>query len=113
MAGQDCTNNIVTATHNIIGFGIKTLTTFPIDSSDSIQTTLLSFRQQFRKFIRSVVESKINDHLMKHGPNPDPSYPALRSSMALELSIWAVTRDNNPTSLHIPTWSDYTYADPV
>jgi hypothetical protein len=46
--GQDCTSNVGTATHNIIGLGIKTLTTFPIDSSDSIQTSFISFRQQFR-----------------------------------------------------------------
>ena len=33
---QDYTSNIVTATHNIIGLGIKTLTKFPIDSSEYI-----------------------------------------------------------------------------
>ena len=112
MTGQDCTDNIVTAVHNIIGLGIQTLTTFPIDSSDSLQTSLLSFRHLFRQFIRSVLESKINSHLLKHGPNLD-LYPALRSSLALELSTWTVMRDNNPMSPHIPTWSDYTYADPV
>ena len=112
MTGQDCTDNIVTAVHNIIGLGIQTLTTFPIDSSDSLQTSLLSFRHLFRQFIRSVVESKVNAHLLKHGPNLD-LYPALRSSLALELSTWTVMRDNNPMSPHIPTWSDYTYADPV
>ncbi len=96
----------------IVGLGIQTLTTFPIDSSDTLQMSLLSFRQLFRQFIRNVIESKINAHLLKHGPNQD-LYPALRSSLALELSTWTVTRDNNPMSLHIPTWSDYIYADPV
>ena len=112
MTRQDRTNNIVTATHNIIGLGIQTLTTFPIDSSDSLQTSLISFRQRFRQFIRNVTESKINAHLSRHGPNQD-LYPALRSSLALELSTWTVMRDNNSMSPHIPTWSDYTYADPV
>ena len=90
---QDYASDVVTATHNIIGLGIKTLTTFPIDSSDSLQTPLLSFRQQFRQFIRTVVESKISTHLMTHGPNPD-LFAALRSSMAVDLSTWTVLSDN-------------------
>ena len=109
---QDYTNSVAIATHNIIGLGIKTLTMFPIDSSDSLQTSLLSFRQQFRLFIRSVVESKISAHLSSHGPTPD-LYTALRTSMSADLSIWSILSDNKPTSLLIPAWSDYTYVDPV
>ena len=109
---RDCPINIRTATHNIIGLGIKTLTIFPIDSSNSPQMSLKSFRQQFRQFIKNAVESKINVHLSKHGPDPD-LLPALRSSLASEFSIWNIMRDNNPASLHAPTWSDYTYVDPV
>ena len=109
---QDYTNSVAIATHNIIGLGIKTLTMFPIDSSDSLQASLLSFRQLFRFFIKSVVESKISAHLTLHGPNPD-LYTALRSSMATDLSIWSILSDDKPTSLLIPAWSDYTYVDPV
>ena len=109
---QDYTNSVAIATHNIIGLGIKTLTLFPIDSSDSLQTSLSSFRQQFRLFIRSVVESKISAHLSSHGPNPD-LYTALRTSMSADLSIWSILSDNKSTSLLIPAWSDYTYVDPV
>ena len=112
MIGQDCASNVVHATHNIIGLGIKTLTTYPIDSSNSLEMTLISFRLQFRHFIRSVVDSKISAQLAKHGPNQD-LFTALRSSMALELSIWTVLHDNNHMSLRIPTWSDYSYVDPV
>ena len=112
MIGQHCSSDIVNATHNIIGLGIKSITTYPIDSSHSLQMNLIAFRLHFRHFIRSVVESKINAHLAKHGPNPD-LFTALRSSMALELSIWTVVHDNNHTSPQIPTWSDYTYVDPV
>ena len=85
---------------------------FPIDSSKSTQESLVSFRQQFQHFIKNTVDSKINDHLSKHGPDPD-LYPALRSSLARELSIWTILRDKNPASLHAPTWSDYAYVDPV
>ncbi len=109
---QDYTNSVAIATHNIIGLGIKTLTMFPIDSSDSIQASLLYFRQLFRIFIKSVVESKINTHLGLHGPSPD-LYTALRSSMAADLSVWSILSDDKPTSLLIPAWSDYTYVDPV
>ena len=99
MDSRDCPISIRTATHNIIGLGIKTLTMFPItDSSNSPQKSLKSFRQQFRKFIKNAVESKINAHLQsKHGPDPD-LLPALRSSLASELSIWTIMHDNNPAS---------------
>ena len=106
--GRDCHINIRSATHNIIGLGIKTLTMFPIDSSKSTQASLVYFRQQFQHFIKNTVNSKINDHLSKHGPDPD-LYPVLRSSLARELSIWTTLRDKNPASLHAPTWSDYAY----
>ena len=112
MDNRDCHINIRTATHNIIGLGIKTLTMFPIDSSNSPQKLLQSFRQQFRQFIKTAVESKINAHLFKHGTDPE-FLPALRSSLASELSIWNIIRDNNPESIRAPTWSDYTYVDPV
>ena len=112
MDSIDCPISIRTATHNIIGLGIKTLTMFPIHSSNSPQKSLKSFRQQFKQFIKNAVESKINAHLSKHGPDPD-LLPALRSSLASELSIWTIMHDNNPASLHAPTWSDYTYVDPV
>ena len=110
--GQNCHINIRTATHNIIGLGIKTLSMYPVDSSKSTQASLVSFRQQFQHFIKTTVDSKINDHLSKHGPDPD-LYPALRSSLARELSIWTTLRDMNPASLYAPTWSDYFYVDPV
>ena len=109
---QDCPFNIRTATYNIIGLGIKALTTYPIESSNSIQMLLVSFRQQFRNFIKNAVEAKINAHLSKYGPNQE-YYPALRNTMALELSIWTIIFDKNPASLRAPTWSDYTYVDPV
>ena len=109
---QDCPFNIRTATYNIIGLGIKALTTYPIESSNSIQMLLVSFRQQFRNFIKNAVEAKINAHLSKYGPNQE-YYPALRNTMALELSIWTIIFDKNPVSLRAPTWSDYTYVDPV
>ena len=109
---QDCPFNIRTATYNIIGLGIKALTTYPIESSNSIQMLLVSFRQQFRNFIKNAVEDKINAHLSKYGPNQE-YYPALRNTMALELSIWTIIFDKNPVSLRAPTWSDYTYVDPV
>ena len=113
MDNRDCDISIRTATHNIIGLGIKTLTMFPIDSStDSPQKSLISFRQQFKQFIKNAVEARINAHLSKHGPDPD-LIPALRSSLVSELSIWNIMRDNNPASLRAPTWSDYTYVDPV
>ena len=110
--GQNCHINIRTATHNIIGLGIKTLSMYPVDSSKSTQASLVSFRQQFQHFIKTTVDSKINDHLSKHGPDPD-LYPALRSSLARELSIWTILRDKNPASLYAPAWSDYAYANPV
>ena len=109
---RDCPTSIRATTHNIIGLGLKTLTLFPIDSSNSPQKSLISFRQLFRQFIKNAADLKINTHLSKHGPNPD-LFPALRSSLALELSIWNIMRDNNPASPHAPTWSDYTYVDPV
>ena len=109
---QDCPINIRTATHNIIGLGIKTLTTYPIESSNSLQMSLVSFRQQFRRFIKNAVESKINAHLSKYGPNQE-HFPALRNTLALELSIWTIIFDKNSASLRAPTWSDYTYVDPV
>ena len=108
----DCPTSTKMATHNIIGLGIKTLTMFPIDSSNSPQKSLISFRQLFRQFIKNAVDLKINSHISKYGPNSD-YFPALRSSLALELSIWTNVRDNNPASLLAPTWSDYTYVDPV
>ena len=83
-----------------------------IESSNSIQMLLVSFRQQFRNFIKNAVEAKINAHLSKYGPNQE-HYPALRNTMALELSIWTIIFDKNPASLRAPTWSDYTYVDPV
>ena len=93
--GRDCHINIRSATHNIIGLGIKTLTIFPIDSStESTQESLVFFRQQFQHFIKNTVNSKINDHLSKHGPDPD-LYPALRSSLARELSIWTILRQES------------------
>jgi hypothetical protein len=98
--------------HSQYGLGIKTLTLFPIDSSDSLEMSLISFRHQFRHFIKNVVESKINTHLTNQGPNPSLS-PVLRSAVTLELSMWNILRDNNPGSHHTPTWSDYTYFDPV
>ena len=109
MDSHECPSDIMIATHNIIGFGIKTLTSFPIDSSDSLEMSLISFRHHF---IKNVVESKINTHLTNHGPDPSLS-PVLRSAVALELSVWNILRDNNPGSHHTPTWSDYTYVDPV
>ena len=109
---QDCLTSTKMATHNIIGLGIKTLTMFPMDSSNSPQKLLISFRQLFRQFIKNAVDLKINSHLSKYGPNSE-HFPALRSSLALELSIWTNVRDNNPASLLAPTWSDYTYVDPV
>ena len=112
MDSHECPSDIMIATHNIIGFGIKTLTSFPIDSSDSLEMSLISFRHQFRHFIKNVVESKINTHLPNHGPDPSLS-PVLRSAVALELSVWNILRDSNPGSHHTPTWSDYTYVDPV
>ena len=112
MDNRDCHISVRTATHNIIGLGIKTLTMFPIDSSNSPQKLLQSFRQQFRQFIKNAVESKINAHLSKHGTDPD-FLPALRSSLASELSIWNIMRVNNPDLRRAPTWSDYTYANPV
>ena len=51
MDNRDCHINIRTATHNVIGLGIKTLTMFPIDSSNSPQKLLQSFRQQFRQLM--------------------------------------------------------------
>ena len=93
---RDCPTSIKMATHNIIGLGIKTLTMFPIDSSNSPQKS--SFRQLFRQFIKNAVDLKINTHLSKYGPNSD-HFSALRSSLALELSIWTNVRDNNPASL--------------
>jgi len=112
MDSHECPSDILIATHNIIGFGIKTLTLFPIDSSDSLEISLISFRHQFRYFIKNVVESKINTHLTNHDPNSSLS-PALRSAVTSELSMWNILRDNNPGSHHTPTWSDYTYFDPV
>ena len=113
LLSRDCPiRDIRTATHNIIGLGIKTLTMFLIDSSNSPQMSLVSFRRQLRRFIKNAVDLKINSHLSKYGPNSE-HFPALRSSLALELSIWTNVRDNNPASLLAPTWSDYTYVDPV
>ena len=67
---QDYTNSVAIATHNIIGLGIKTLTMFPIDSSDSLQTSLLSFRQQFRLFIRSCCRIQNQCPLIVTRPKP-------------------------------------------
>ena len=104
--------NIRTATHNIIGLGIKTLTKFPIDSATSLLESLNNFRQQIRHFIKFSVEARINIHTEKHGTDPD-YVPALRISIASAFSLWTILRDNNPASTCTPAWSDYTYVDPV
>ena len=109
---RNCPSNIKTATHNIIGFGIKTLTKFPIDSATTPQESLNNFRQQIRHFIKYSVESKITAHTEKFGTAMD-LIPALRISIASDFSVWKILRDNNPASPSVPNWADYTCMDPV
>ena len=90
MVNHECPSDIMIATHNIIGFGIKTLTSFPIDSSNSLEMSLISIRHQFWLFIKNVVESKINTHLTNHGPDPSLS-PVLRSAVALESYLYGTS----------------------
>ena len=104
-------DSTVNAIHNIIGLGIQVLTSYPIDSAESLDSTLTRFRTVLRNFISNLINSKIEDHTRVHGPNPN-LFQACRAQLDLDSAMWLLLVDNTPTSVLIPSWSDYTYYDP-
>ena len=101
-----CPSTTVTAIHIIIGLGIKFLTTYPIESAESLDSTIIRYRLVFKNFISNFICSKIECHIRKHGPNPN----LFLAKLDLESALWMLLE--NPTSVMLPSWSDYTYCDP-
>ena len=66
-----CPDTTVNAIHNIIGLGIQVLTTYPIESAESIESTFTRSRIVFKNFISEFICSKIESHIKDHGPSPD------------------------------------------
>ena len=103
--------NIVNAIHNIIGLGIHVLTSYPIESAESLDSTIARYRIVFKNFISNFFCSKIESHISAYGHNSE-FFPACRAKLNSEASMWLTLEDKISASVELPSWSDYTYCDP-
>ena len=82
-----CPDTTVNAIHNIIGLGIQVLTTYPIESAESLESTIARYRIVFKIFISNFISSKIENHISVHGPNSE-LFPACRAKLTSEAAMW-------------------------
>ena len=106
-----CPSTTVTAIHIIIGLGIKFLTTYPIESAESLDSTIARYRIVFKNFISNFFCSKIESHISAYGHTSE-FFPACRAKLNSEASMWLILEDRISASVELPSWSDYTYCDP-
>ena len=102
---------IVNAIHNIIGLGIHVLTSYPIESAESLDSTIARYRIVFKNFISNLFCSKIESHISDYGHTSE-FFPACRAKLNSEASMWLILEDRISASVELPSWSDYTYCDP-